>query len=291
MGAYADPSLLLFNRQGALVARSFDIENGVLTGEAVTIASTVSFDAPFNLGGFSVAGNGSIAYRAGEVERRQMTWFNRSGNKLGVVGDVDINTLVGLDLSPDGRLAAVTRTVQNNVDVWLYDVLRGGATRFTFDTANDSTPMWSFDGAQVAFISNRKGIYDIYLKPASGTGDEQLLVESPYVKAPMSWSPDSKFFFFASVDPRTGWDIWVLPLDGDRKATPFATTAFEERNGQLSPDARWLAYQSNESGRLRFTRSPFRDPEANGKSRRQAAHFRAGGLTGRNCFSLPLTGN
>lgn len=88
--------------------------------------------------------------------------------------------MAGGDLSPDGRQAAVIRTVQNNVDVWLYDVLRGGATRFTFDTANDQIPMWSSDGTQVAFISNRKGIYDIYLKPSSGTGNEQPLLESPH---------------------------------------------------------------------------------------------------------------
>jgi serine/threonine protein kinase len=261
-GGYVEPGWLLFNQQGALVARRFNPTYASLEGDPVTLADSVSYDAAFNLGGFSVSPVGNITYRAGGSERRQLKWFDRTGRSLGEVGEPEANLLYA-ELSPDGRRVAVTRILQNNPDVWLVDLARGNPARSTFDPAGDFYGTWSPNGTQIAFSSNRKGIYDIYVKPSSGAGAEQLLLESPHTKLVMDWSPDGRYVLYNDVDSKTGFDLWALPLMGDRKPLLIVNTPFEEREGQFSPDGRWVAYQSNESGRFEIYVQPF--PEAGGK--------------------------
>ena len=261
-GAYAEPGALLFMRESTLVARSLDVESGTLTGDAVTVADRVSYDAGFSLGGFSVSAVGRLAYRGSGSERRQLTWFDRTGKMVGVAGDLDADGLLSVtpELSPDGRRIAVTRTVQSNVDIWVIDVLRGGTTRFTFDPAADLFGVWSPDGTRVAFDSNRNGIDDLFVKPSSGGGAEELVLASPFVKIPTAWSLDGRFMLHQYGDPKTGWDLAALPMIGDRKPIVVVNTPFEERGGQFSPDGRWVAYQSNESGRFEVYVQPFPGP-------------------------------
>ncbi|MGH9257652.1 MAG: protein kinase domain-containing protein [Vicinamibacterales bacterium] len=259
-GAYIEPDALVFLQQSTLVVRSLDVATGTLTGDPVTVADRVSYDAGFSLGGFSVSAAGTLAYRAGGSERRQLTWFDRTGKAVGVAGEPDANGLVTPALSPDGRRIAVARTVQSNVDMWVIDVLRGGATRFTFDPASDVYGVWSPDGTRIAFMSNRKGIYDLFLKSASGAGAEELLLASPFTKLPTDWSVDGRFLLYQNGDPKTGWDLTALPMMGDRKPILVVSTPFEERGGQFSPDGRWVAYQSNESGRFEIYVQPFPGP-------------------------------
>ena len=145
-------------------------EQGEITGEPITVADPVGVDAGIYHGGFSVSADGRVAYRAGS-ERRQLTWFERDGKSVGTAGAPDDTGLFYPELSPDGSRVAVTRArvLQNNADVWLIDLARGGtATRLTFDPAFDYAPLWSPDGTRLAFRSNRKGIYDVYVKPSSG---------------------------------------------------------------------------------------------------------------------------
>jgi Tol biopolymer transport system component len=143
------------------------------------------------------------------------------------------------------------------MDVWLIDVGRGFATRFTFDPGNDTIPLWSPDGRRVAFRSNRNGVFDLFEKPASGAGDEQPLLVTSDNKAPLSWSPDGRFLLYATQNPKTGVDLWALPLVGERKPFPVLQTSFDEVAGQFSPDGRWVAYQSNESGPVQIYVRPF----------------------------------
>ena len=150
--------------------------------------------------------------------------------------------------------------VNGNLDVWLIDAVRGVPTRFTFDTANDAFPTWSPDGSRVVFQSNRKGSYNLYSKLSSGAGADELLLESDQAKNPNDWSSDGRFLLFRSQDPQTGNDLWVLPLSGDQKPFSFLKTPFEEREGQFSPDGKWIAYQSNESGRFEIHVQPFPGP-------------------------------
>jgi Tol biopolymer transport system component len=259
-GAYTEPGALVFQQQNALVVRGFDVAGSRLTGDPVTIADRVSYDAGFNLAGFSVSAVGRLAYRAGGSERRQLTWFDRTGKVVGVAGEPDTNNLVTNALSRDGRRIAVMRTVQSNQDIWMIDVLRGGATRFTFDPALDAFGVWSPDGTRIAFESNRNGSLDLFLKPSSGAGAEELVLASPSTKIPTDWSLDGRFLLYQNADPKTGWDLVALPMIGDRKPIVVVSTPFEERGGQFSPDGRWVAYQSNESGRFEINVQPFPGP-------------------------------
>src|SRR5262249_34727922 len=221
-GAYTEPGLLIFDNQGALLGRHLDITGRSLTGETFTVAESVAYDPSFNLAAFSVSAAGRIAYRAGGLERRQLTWFDRTGRQVGVAGDVD-NTVLGVDISPNGRQLAVSRTVQRNMDLWLIDVLRGGAARLTSDPAIDQYGTWAPDGTQIAFTSNRNGIYDIFATASNGGGTEELLLKSAHVKAPTDWSRDGQFILFQDVDPKNSWDVWALPTFGERK--PFVVVS------------------------------------------------------------------
>jgi len=190
----------------------------------------------------------------------QLTWLDRSGKSIGTVGGPDDAGLTNVELSPDGKQVAVQRFVNGNWDIWLIDAVRGVPTRFTFDPAVDQRPIWSPDGRRVAFDSNRKGVYDLYLKLSSGAGADELLLESDQTKGSADWSPDGRFLLYRSSDPQTGSDLWILPVSGDRKPLPFLKTSFDERNGQFSPDGKWIAYQSNESGRSEIYVQPFPGP-------------------------------
>ena len=245
-GAYAPNGWLLFVRAGTLLAQRFDLARGELTGDPITVADPVGTESGVNIGALSVSAAGLVAYRSGGSNRRQLAWFDRSGKLLGAMGPPD-ESLSGPSLSPDGRRVAAHRTVQSNADIWLLDATR--TTRFTFDTGLDRFPVWSPDGSRIVFDSNRKGHRDLYQRPTSGAASEQLLIESPQDKFLPEWSPDGRFIIYASNDPKTAWDIWILPLQGDRKAFAFLKTSFNESSGVFSPDGRWVAYASNESGR------------------------------------------
>ena len=165
-----------------------------------------------------------------------------------------------MELSPDGKRVAVYRAASSNQDVWLIDASRGVPKRFTFDAAGDMNPTWSPDGSRIVFHSNRKGIYNLYWKLSSGAGADELLLESDQDKAPVDWSSDGRFLLFRSNSPQTGFDLWVLPIFGDKKPFPFLKTPFVERDGQFSPDGKWITYESNESGRFEIYVQPFPGP-------------------------------
>jgi Tol biopolymer transport system component len=155
----------------------------------------------------------------------------------------------------------VHRNIQGNSDIWVLDGAR--TSRFTFDAAIEGFPVWSPDGNHVVFRSRRKGAFDLYQKSSSGTGPEELLVESPQTKAPDNWSSGGRFFLFESTDPQTRSDLWLLPMaDGRPSGEPmeWLKTPFHESAARISPDGRWVAYTSNESGRSEVYIRPFREP-------------------------------
>jgi Tol biopolymer transport system component len=136
-----------------------------------------------------------------------------------------------------------------NADLRLLDLARGTDTRFTFDPFHDQRPIWSADGSRIVWASNREGVANLYQKAASGAGQDELLWRSDYTKAPLDWSADGHFILYQENNPQTNADLWVLPLEGERKPWPWLNTPFDERNSQFAPDGKWIAYQSNESGR------------------------------------------
>jgi len=258
-GAHTSQGWLLFLRHGTLVARNFDSTRGELTGDPITVAAPGGLNASLFVRAFSASGTGTVAYRSSGMGRRQFTWFDRTGRLLGTLGAPDENGLIGLSLSPDGRRVVTNRTVQNNTDVWIFDAAR--ATRFTFDAGLDRWPKWSPDGNHIAFDSNRTGHRYIYRKRSDLSGAEELLLESSQDAAMNDWSLDGRFLLYITPNnPRTGSDIWYLPLSGDGQPVAFLQTTAEERTGQFSPDGHWVAYQSNELGPYEIYIRPFPGP-------------------------------
>ncbi len=264
----SDPNkgqLLFLTSDGTAMAQPFDARRLQLAGEPVPIAEQLGH---YNdLGFFSASSNGVLVYSAaGGTAAEQLTWFTRQGKVLGAVGEPGIYRFP--TLSPDGGKAVVARAdSQSDSSLWLFDFSRNTSTRFTFGSSYDDYPIWSPDGQRVIFASNPNGGQDIYQKPANGAAGEELLLKSSEPKVPTDMSRDGRFLLYATVDPKTGIDIWVLPLQGDRKPFPFLTTKSIEFDAHFSPDGHWVAYDSDESGSTEVYVRPFSpDPGADDAS-------------------------
>jgi Tol biopolymer transport system component len=171
----------------------------------------------------------------------------------------------GVDLAPDGQRIAVHRHTDQGGDIWVADSERGTMSRLTLDATQDNiAPVWSPDGQRIAYASLRRGVSAIYAKASDGSGEEEKLLDSPpqFPKVAKSWSPDGQYLLFWMND-RASADLWVLLLFGDRKPFPFTQTPFIELFGEISPDGKWLAYHSAESGPSEVYVRPF--PNGSGK--------------------------
>jgi eukaryotic-like serine/threonine-protein kinase len=201
---------------------------------------------------FAASPNGVVVWRRGDQSSQSLLqWVDRSGKRLGVVGEVAEYSNPAL--SPDdSKLAVGIRDPQTTTrDIWIFDLLRGTKTRLTFDPADDLDSIWSPDGTRIAFTSDRLGQRDIYQKPADGSESEELLLGGKGGhKHVEDWSRDGKYLMYnyAPTSPPVA-HLYVLPLDGDRKPVPFVNTEFLTQQGQFSPNGRWVAYRSFESGR------------------------------------------
>ena len=246
-GTYSLPGYLLFARDTTVMAQSFDASRLQLSGDPFPIAEEVTFKGSSSYSNFSVSENGAMVFWRGSLSNRQLVWFDRQGKQLGLVGPPgDFNDIV---LSPDGKRAALQRLEGGNSDIWLIDLARGLPSRFTFDPLADDDPVWSPDGSLIMFSSERDGPFNLYLKVSSGAGNEEVQYKSDTPKELTDWSTDGRFILFDAYDAKTGGDLWALPLFGDRKPYALLNTPFSEQQGHFSPDGRWFAYTSNESGR------------------------------------------
>lgn len=246
--AVYSPGFLFFVHQRSLMAEAFDVSKLRTSGEPLPIAGQVDSITGNVQGSFSVSETGVVAYYSGESGlNSQPTWYDRTGTKQGTIGEP--GNYLKPAISPDGLTLAVDRldSLSGAYDVWLYDLARGTPSRLTFDPKQDGYPVWSPDGTHVAFSSNRNGHYDLYRKPAGTGGKEEVLVESPVDKFASDWSRDGRYLIYYQIDPKTKYDIWVLPLDGDRKPFPLLASEFNEHRTTLSPDGKWLAYTSDET--------------------------------------------
>jgi Tol biopolymer transport system component len=258
-GTFVAPDQLLFMRQGALLAQRFDLERLAVAGVPEVIAEQVATDSNRWRAAVSADDLGTIAYRlsGGGAERRHI-WFDRSGKELGAVGDASFggNTAT---LSPDQKRIAVPRQVDGNTDIWILDIARGIFDRFTFHPTLESHPLWSPDGTRIVFQRFNEGRGDLFIKSISGNGDDQLVLTNPRGKIPTDWSSDGQFVLYkeGSATGQQGWDIFAFRVDGDRTPIPVAQTGAEERDGQFSPDGKWVAYQSDESGEFAIFVRPF----------------------------------
>lgn len=264
---FAGPDLVLFRREYALIAQRVNPETLQPAGDPVTVAESVG--ARQNIVGslaVSASAAGVFAYRPSAPTPRQLVWFDRRGNRLDVVGAPD-EWLAGGDwswrMSPDARTVAVERRVNTNTDLWLIDVARGAPRRFTSDAASETYPVWSPDGSRLAFGSTRlhgSVVHDVFVKSVSGADSEMPLLESTENKAPVSWSADGRFIAYTVLSPKTGADLWASPVQDTRKPFALAQTPANETAAAFSPDGRWFAFQSTETGRSEIYVQPFPGP-------------------------------
>ena len=260
---------MLFLRQSSLMAQSFDTKRFELTGDAVPIAEQVLQDSSIARAWFSPSENGLLLYAEGAAKNRQLVWFDRTGKQIAAVPGDD--AYAGIGLSRDGK-KLVYYLDGTGFDVWSFDIARGVKIPLTFGASSGQGnlyPVWSPDGKYVAYTSYRDGKYSLYQKSADGSGGETLLLDGiDHFRVPTSWSTDGKFLVYhEGVSGGTyangvpgGWSIWVLPLFGDHKAYPFMQSTFSAREASFSPDGKWLAYCSNESGEYRVYVVPFPGP-------------------------------
>ena len=247
-GTPSGPGRLLFEREGTLMAQPFDLEKLELSGEPFPVAQQIGgIVVRVGWAAFSASSTGTLVYRSGGGARSQLVWFDRAGKSLGVIGSP--GEWQGFKLSPDERRIAAERREQDNVDIWVHELARNTPTRFTFHPAADGFPVWSPDGARIVFASVREGQQDFYVKASSGASEEELLLKSNDFKLPTDWSPDGRHILYSALAGKPRNDVWVLPLEGERKPFPFLETEFNESFGRFSPNGKWIAYASNASGR------------------------------------------
>ena len=256
---YVPTGHLVYVLDGTLLAVPFDVDKLEVTGGAIPMAEGV-MTAP-DSGGvtgaahFSVSDTGALVYvSGGGLESRTLVWVDRDGREEALAAEPRAYTY--LSISPDGgRLALDVR--DQELDIWIWDFARETLTRLTFAPARDSYPVWTPDGRWVAFGSRRDGTPNLYWKAADGTGAVERLTESKNLQVPYAFTPDGRQLVFLELDENN--DLGVLSLEGSPE--PLLATEFSERNGAISPDGQWLAYQSDASGQNEIYVRPFPNVE------------------------------
>jgi Tol biopolymer transport system component len=252
--SYAPPGYLLFVRDRTLMAQPFDVRALKTTGEAVPLAEHVGTDS-VGLARFSVSREGTLVYRTGETGNR-MVWLDPTGRELEAVGDPGAYRNPALSPAGDRLAFDLSDPRSGKFDIWVRDLKRGVNSRLTFGTGDSFCPLWTPDGRTIVFARD----IDLYEKSADGLGEEKLLFKSDDQKIPCDWSRDGRTLIFMNQSKETGWDVYSLAISGDRKPVPFLKTSFQETLPVLSPDGRFLAYGSNESGRFEVYVQSFPGP-------------------------------
>ena len=259
---------LLWTRGGTLVARELDVATLRLTGEPHPVADPVGKISLIGGTNAAVSASGVLLYGSANTSSR-FNWLDRAGKLAGGVGEP--GEYGAFRLSADGRRAVTSRDAPGGTDLWLLEVQRGVSSRFTFHPGTNAYPVWSPDGRTILFSSTgaQTGAQNLFRKESSGAGNEQRLSQSPNIQDPTDWSGDGRWALFHEVAPETAFDLWVLPMTAEAKpagqAKPYLRTPFNESWGRFSPEPspRWVAYQSDESGRYEVYIQAF--PEPRGK--------------------------
>ncbi len=264
-GAWVEPGYLLFMRGASLMAQRLELDPPRLSGEPVLVADGLPINPVPGSAPFTAAGS-TILYRSGGgAPGTRLVWFNRTGKRLAEAGPEAAD--ISVSLSPDGTRAAVARINdpsqplggEPTVNVWVVDLVRDIPTRITFDPLDgDENPTWSPDGRRLAFARHVKGARaDIFVKDASGGGASEPMLSHRRNAHPIDWSADGQFLLMQSVNEAGGVGLSFLPLAGEREVQPFLEGEFDNAQGQFSPDGRFVAYTSNESGRPEVYVRPF----------------------------------
>jgi Tol biopolymer transport system component len=259
---YAPPGYLLFVRNGTLMAQRLNTSKLAVEGDAVPVAEHVDGRD------FTVSSNGVLLFREGGVATAsQLIWYDRAG-KQGELALPETAHFSDPRLSPDGSKLAVTiADSPATADIWVIDMARKAKSRITFGPGENLAPVWWPDGRSIVFGSNRDGGYAIYRRAADGTGADEKVLETPGAQIwPYSVSPDGRYIAYQQFMPsqaNRANDVWALPMFGDRKPFPVVSTPFNEVDPAISPDGKWVAYVSNDTGQYEVYIKPF--PSGQGK--------------------------
>jgi eukaryotic-like serine/threonine-protein kinase len=254
---YASPGYLLFLRDATLMAQPFDVAAQKLSGEPVAVVESVAYSSTNGRAAYSVSNKGVLTYRASGIPpTSQLVWIDRAGKRLSLVGTP--GDYAEPRLSPDeSLLAAELHDLRTGTgDVWLLDLKRGSTSRVTFDGVHNTAPVWSPDSAAIVFAGRPDGGQNLHYQMVRGAGSPEVLLPPGEMREPTDWSSDGRHVLFQQLSSHTGHDLWVLTMP-ERKPSLYLQTPFEEVRGRFSPDGRWIAYVSNESGRDEVFVRPF----------------------------------
>lgn len=249
---YSEPGYILYQRDDNIVAHAFDAKRGQVTGEPMSLGD---YPVGTNYSGgspLSVATNGSIAYTTNGLLDTRLVWSDVNGKLIETV-PMEPGEYIGVELAPDNRHAILESAKMVGVtDLWMADLERGVVTRFSYDTGENTGARWSPDGTRVAYTVAPYGGTPKFAVANVGAGSstEYFLADDPAFKFLYGWTPDSRGLVYGRQDPATRRDLWILPLDGDRKPWAFLTTPYYEERGRVSPDGKWMVYDADETGEI-----------------------------------------
>ena len=247
MAEYAFPGYLLYVRDGTLFAQKFDEASARLSGDPLLVAESVHYFFGPAHASFSVSQTGVLAFQTATPLSR-LVWLDRAGREIGTLGPPA--ALKGFRIAPDGGRAAVAiedRRIGTS-DVWVFELARGVSTRLHSDPVDENHPVWSADQSRIFYRSDRKGPPDIYEITPGAPGSEREVLALQGVQEPEDISRDGRFLVYSNDTQMAASDLWLLPLFGDRKPVPWLKTRFAVTSPRFSPDGRWIAYESDESG-------------------------------------------
>ena len=249
---YAEPGYLLFTRQGSVVAQRFDARSLKVSGAPRTLPDLFDASASYSGSPALMSSDGILVQREAQWVKTRLDMLDRSGRTLSTISLPD-GKYSTPRFSPDGSHLVLDSTTPGTgaAPLWMVELARGTSSRFTFEGLFENSATWTPDGSRVIFGGERTAGRDIYWKRADGSGAEELLADAPGLfNDPNDVSPDGKVLVYRSLSGETSEDIWMLPLAGDRKPAPLIRTRFNEIDAAISPDGRWIAYRSDESGRF-----------------------------------------
>ncbi|NWF84003.1 MAG: PD40 domain-containing protein, partial [Bryobacteraceae bacterium] len=247
---------LLFGQDSTVMAQRLNAANDELIGGALPVAGHLGTDTVFGRTRFSVSSNGLLVYEPGRRDQVRLTWMDREGKPVEAAGEPADGMLLP-QLSPDEKQVAVRQFDGQNRDIWIRDFKNGTTARVTFHPAIEFYPVWSPDQRHLVFCSRREGAYDLYGMRLNGSGQEELLVKTRHDKTPLSWTARRQLLLYTEMNEKTKFDLWVLPMDGARNPSVFLRTSHNEQDGVFSPDGKWVAYASDESGREEIYVQPY----------------------------------
>jgi dipeptidyl aminopeptidase/acylaminoacyl peptidase len=259
---YSAAGYLIFTRGEKILAQPFDAAAQSIQGDPVTLVERGNRIISADYSPLSVGADNWLIYQSAGNPHTQLAWVDRSGKQLSLVGTPGYYRW--LNLSPNGAQVILERYEPQKVgsDIWSFDLLRETFDRLTSDSSSNIYPHWSPDGKHLAFASNREGFWAIWQKGMYGSDDKEELVFKEEARSILlnDWSGDRQYIVYRKTGEKTASDLWLLPLSGDRQPKPYLATQFAEDWGKVSPDGRWLVYQSTESGRFEVYVQSFPEP-------------------------------